>query len=150
MVEIALSRFADEIDEIMQVISREFTRQHLGMFYKDKITLPQFLILNFLCREGASRMTILAKTMKVTTAAMTGIVERLVRDGYAQRDYDPKDRRIVKIKLTPQGNALVKKVIQQKRRMIIKIFSKISESDRQHYLRILRQVKDTLGKEDVR
>jgi DNA-binding MarR family transcriptional regulator len=92
-------------------------------------------------------MTHLARLMRVTTAAMTGIVDRIVREGYVVRTYDADDRRIIKIKLTVKGQDLVKKINEQKRNMVIKTFGKISERDRQEYLRILMQIKDILSKE---
>jgi DNA-binding MarR family transcriptional regulator len=79
---------------------------------------------------------------------MTGLVDRLVRDGYAARGPDLKDRRIIKIKLNPSGNELVRKINAQRREMIIKIFGKISSSDREDYLRILKQIKEILAKEE--
>ncbi len=63
------------------------------------------------------------------------------------RVYNPEDRRIIKIKLTPQGNTLVKKINQHRRQMVINIFGKLSEPDRREYLRILIQIKDKLTKE---
>ena len=145
MRELSLSEFADRLNEIMPVVIKEFSRHQVNELYRGKITLPQFLILNFLSQQNESRMTDLAHFMHVTTAAMTGIVDRLVRDNYALRAYDPKDRRIIKINLTPKGSLLVKKINQQRRRMIINIFGRISENDRRDYLRILRQIKDILS-----
>jgi DNA-binding MarR family transcriptional regulator len=139
----SLSEFADKMNEIMPVIMKEFSRRHMSE-YKGKITLPQFLILGFLHVNDESKMSDLAHFMNVTTAAMTGIVERLVRDGYLVRVYDDKDRRIIKVKLTLEGNGLVKEINQHKRQMLIKIFSDISVADRRQYLRILTQIKDIL------
>ncbi|MDP2830661.1 MAG: MarR family transcriptional regulator, partial [Candidatus Omnitrophota bacterium] len=99
-------------------------------------------------RQGASKMTDLAKYMQVTTAASTGIVERLVRQGYVQRAYDQNDRRIVRIKLNAKGTELLKKISQQRTQSVTRIFSQISEDDRAQYLRILMQVKDILDKEE--
>ena len=147
MVPLSLSEFADRMQEIMPVIFREFASRHSSELFKVKITMPQFLVLNFLNVSGESKMKDLAQGMYVTTAAMTGIVDRLVRDSFVQRTYDPEDRRIIKIRLTPKGLKLVKKVNQQRRQMIVRIFGKIPESDRQDYLRILTQVKDVLNKE---
>ena len=146
MLQESLLEFANKINEVMPVIIREFARRQANELYKGKITLPQFLVLDFLNRQGESQMTHLANFMHVTTAAMTGIVERLVRDGYAVRVYDIKDRRIIKVKLTSKGNELVKRINQQRQRMIIKIFGNISEADRKDYLRILMQIKDILAK----
>ena len=94
-------------------------------------------------------MTDLARFMGVSTAAMTGIVDRLVRDGYAVRTFYPHDRRIIKVKLTTRGGELLRKVNQQRRQMLIKIFGRISETDRREYLRILMQIKDILTKEKI-
>lgn len=148
MVEISLLEFADKMNQVMPMIIKEFIRRQANELYKGKITLPQFLILEFLHRENESKMTSLAHFMKVTTAAMTGIVDRLVRDGYVLRAYDPEDRRIIKVRLTARGTELVKKISEQRRKMVIKIFGRISEADRYDYLRILMQIKDILAKEN--
>jgi len=145
---VSVSEFADRISQIMPVIIKEFARHQTSELYKGKITLPQFLILEFLHRESESKMTTLAHFMHVTTAASTGIVDRLVRDGYAVRIYEPKDRRIIKIRLTTKGSELVRRINQQRKQMIIKIFGKISEADRKNYLRILLHIKDALTKEE--
>ncbi len=147
MLQLPLSEFADKMNEIMPVMIKEFARRQVNELYKGKITFPQFLILEFLHREGELKMTDLARFVNVTTAAMTGIVDRLSRDGYVSRVYDAQDRRIIKIRLTSKGNDLVKKINQQRREMVIKIFGKISEKDRQDYLRILMQIRDILTQE---
>ncbi len=141
---LSLSDFARKMNEVMPVIMREFGRRLINELYKGKITLPQFLLLEFLHREGESKMTALAHFMNVTTAAMTGIVERLVRAGYVVRTYEVQDRRIIKVKLTAQGIDLVKKINQQRCQMVIRIFGKISEADRREYLRILMQIREIL------
>jgi len=147
MVQDTLLEFADKMNEVMPGIIQGFARRQADELYKGKITLPQFLILDFLSQQGESRMTDMAHFMHVTTAAMTGIVDRLVGYGYVARVYDPEDRRIIKIKLTPHGSALVKKINTQRRSMVIKIFGSISETDRQDYLRILMQIRDVLSKD---
>lgn len=146
MLKNGLFKFADKINEIMPVIIQGFSRRQSNELYEGKITLVQFLILNFLSRKCESRMTDIARFMQVTTPAMTGIVARLVRDGYAVRIYDPKDRRIIKIRLTAKAGALVKKINQQRRKTIINVFGNISADDRENYLRILMQITDILSK----
>lgn len=143
----SLLEFADKMNEIMPSLIREFSRRQANELYKGKITLPQFLILDFLLKKDNSKMSDLAHFMKVTTAAMTGIVERLVKYGYVVRGYEPDDRRIIKIGLTSKGKTLVKRIDEQRRKMIINIFGRLSESDRQDYLRILMNVYNVLLKE---
>jgi DNA-binding MarR family transcriptional regulator len=131
----------------MPVIIREFARRQVNELYKGRITLPQFFILNFLHENNESKMTDMACFMRVTTAAMTGLVERLVKSGYCQRVFDPGDRRLIKIRLTAKGQALVRKVNHQRQQMIVKIFGMISEGERNTYLRILMRIRDILLQE---
>ncbi len=142
-----LSEFADKLSSIIPVIMREFARRHISELYKDKITLPQFFILSLVHEKGESRMTDLAHFTKVSTAAITGIVDRLVKYGYVLRVFDPNDRRIIKIKITPKGAGVIRKIIQERRKMIIETFGQIPESERQDYLRILLRIHNILTKE---
>lgn len=145
---ISLSHFADKMGEIMPIMMKEFTRCMATELQRGKVTLPQMMILHFLEVEQEAKMKDLAHFMGVTMAAMTGIIDRLVKSGHCARIYDPKDRRIIKIKLTAKGDNLVKNMNKRKRQMIMKIFGKISETDRHDYLRILLQIKEILLKEN--
>ncbi|MEW6075020.1 MAG: MarR family transcriptional regulator [Candidatus Omnitrophota bacterium] len=144
---LTLSEFADRLSSIFPVMAREFARHYMGDFYSEKITLPQFLVLEFLFLNGESKMKDLALAMHVSTAGMTGIVDRIVRDSYVVRVFDPQDRRIIKIKLTPKGIGLVKRINAQRRKMAMDLFSKISEEERENYLRIVTKIKDALSKD---
>ena len=148
MSEDSILQFADRMNELMPEVIQGFARRQADELYKGKITLPQFLILDFLNREGESRMTDMARFMHVTTAAMTGIAERLVSAGYAARLYSPQDRRIIRIKLTARGSDLVRRINEQRRKMIVSIFGNISEDDRRDYLKILMQIKVILTRDD--
>lgn len=143
-----LSEFADEINRILPAVMSEFVKRYASGLNKVKVTLPQFFILNFLDEKGEAKMSELASIMQVTTAAMTGVVDRIVKYGYVKRVYDPEDRRIIKVRLTPKGKELVNKVNLQRKQMLISIFGKLSEKDRQDYLRVLRSIKDVLTKEE--
>ncbi|MFA5087584.1 MAG: MarR family transcriptional regulator [Candidatus Omnitrophota bacterium] len=143
----SISDFADRISEILPIMMREFLKKQVSEVYRGKLTLPQFLVIDFLDKQGQTKMKDIAAFMNVTMATTTGIVERLVREEYVERLFDPRDRRIIKIKLTGKGCSLIKKIQQNRREMIIKVFGKISEKDRENYLRILRQVRDIVLQE---
>ena len=144
MARMPISEFADRINEILPFIMRESIRQQAGEFYKTRITIPQFAILDYLHRQGEPKMTDISKMLNVTTAAVTGIVDKLVKYGYVTRKSDPEDRRIIKIKITAKGNDMVKRLIEHRRRMIVDMFSKVSEEERDAYLRILTHIKEQL------
>ena|SRR3989338_6627241 len=142
-----LAEFADKMNEVMPVLIQGFARRQANELYKGKITLPQFLILDFLNKKGECKMTEIARFMHVSTAAMTGIVERIKRCNYVQRVYEPSDRRIIKVRLTYKGRELVKKVNRQRRNMIVDIFAKISQREREQYLNILMRILNIMTEE---
>jgi len=115
---ISLQEFADKISDIMPVIAKEFSKRNTNELCRGKITLPQLLILGFLYRNGDSKMSTIANYMTVSTAAMTGMVDRLTRYGYVKREHEPGDRRIINTRLTEKGARLVEKINIQRRQMI--------------------------------
>ena len=141
MTKISLSEFADKVSEVMPSIMREFLKRQGTGFHKVKLTPPQFIVLDLLYRRRESKMTEMARLLNVTTAAMTGIVDRLVRDGYAVRANEPADRRIIKIKLTQKGTSTAKRILEERRRMIMKMFSVVSQAERGQYLKILEHIR---------
>ena len=150
MPNLSIEEFSEKVCEIMPAISREFYKQQTREFYKMKITMPQFVVLEILNHKGESRMTDLARAINVSTAAMTGIVDRLVRDGYIARANDPDDRRIIKVDLTAKGARAVKNIIDQRKTIFTKIFSVLSENEREKYLEILVTVRNRLKEQGDR
>jgi len=138
----SLEEFANRVVELMPAIMSGFFKQQTADFYKMKITLPQLVVLGVLDKHGETRMSDLAGLMNVTTAAITGIADRMVRDGYLVRASDPEDRRIVKVKLTAKGISIAQKADDHKKKMMMKMFGMISEGERKEYLKILEHIHD--------
>jgi len=57
-------------------------------------------------RQGLTSPGELARKIRVTPAVVTGLIDRLVRQGFVQRDPDPEDRRRLKLALTESGLAV--------------------------------------------
>lgn len=149
MAKDSITDFADKLLAVMPVVAREFSRKQKDEFTTGKITVPQFLVLEYLSRSGESKMTDLARFLSVTTAAMTGIVERLVRYGYISRLSDPQDRRIIKVRLTSKGSTRVESTACERRKMIINIFSKITQAERDDYLKVLLHIHQILNNQET-
>jgi DNA-binding MarR family transcriptional regulator len=77
-----------------------------GLRVSFDITLPQFDLLAALhdAPEGMT-MTQLSQRMMVSNGNVTGVVERLERDGDVQRESKPGDRRSSVIRLTAAGRS---------------------------------------------
>lgn len=147
MPELTLSEFADRVGELMPMIMKEYARHQMREIYKLKITMSQLFVLDLLNHSGESKMSDMAKLLNVTTAAMTGIIGRLVRDGYVMRLSEPHDRRIIKVKLTGKGARVIKDMIERRKEIMMKMFGSISVQEREEYLKILSHVEEHLRDE---
>lgn len=144
MTGLSLQEFADQMAEIMPMMMREFFKHQTSKFYKTRLTMPQFAVLDIINRSGRLKMSDLAGIMHVTTAAATGIIDRLFRDGYIKRETDPEDRRIVMVRLTAKGAAVINDAVEKRKKMTIKIFGMISQEEREEYLKILKHIAEHL------
>jgi DNA-binding MarR family transcriptional regulator len=66
--------------------------------------------INIIENSGGLTAGELAKEAGLTTGAVTGVIDRLERAGYAKRVSDPADRRRVKLEVTPKFYARADKI----------------------------------------
>lgn len=73
---------------------------------KYNLTAAQALIINTLSEENGITFQQLAERVRLSSATLTGIVDRLEKIGFVERLPNPDDRRSTKISLTEKGSAL--------------------------------------------
>lgn len=95
----SLRRIFKAIQDYSQEVSKEFG-----------ITGPQLWALNtiYYANEIIS-LGELSKKMYLHPSTITGLADRLEKKGYVLRDRGQKDRRVVKLQLTPKGRRLIRK-----------------------------------------
>jgi DNA-binding MarR family transcriptional regulator len=73
----------------------------------DGLSLTAAATLATLERSGPCRLTALAAHEGVTQPAMTQLVDRLQGMSLLERTQDPADGRVVQVRITPEGKALL-------------------------------------------
>ncbi len=77
---------------------------------KGNVSFPQFFLLTYLSSEEYLTMSDIAKKMGHSTAAATGLVDRLEKLGYVDRVHAAEDRRKIMVRITSKGTQLVSKM----------------------------------------
>jgi DNA-binding MarR family transcriptional regulator len=90
----------------------------------------------------------LARFLGISRPAATGLIDRLLAQEMVRREEDPQDRRMVRVSITAKGRRAVKTIWEQKRRMIVDVFGRISPNDRAQYLATVEQVVRILGEKE--
>jgi len=100
------------IFETMQSLRRIFkTVQDYSqeVYKKFGVTGPQLWALKTISENGSLSLGELSKKMYLHPSTVTGVVDRLEKKGYVVRNRVEKDRRVIKVQLTPKGEGLVGK-----------------------------------------
>jgi DNA-binding MarR family transcriptional regulator len=74
------------------------------------ITLPQVLLLNHVAHGRATSPSEVAKAMRVSLAAVSQMIDRLVQQGLLERAEDPVDRRRKILATTTGAESLLRKL----------------------------------------
>ncbi|UUX48581.1 MarR family transcriptional regulator [Nisaea acidiphila] len=106
------------------------------------LTLPRFEILAVLQRsETGLRMTDLSSRLMVSNGNVTGIVERLVQDGLAERVPVPDDKRASIVRLTYKGEAVFAEMADVHERWVDGLLSSISGAEADAMIQRLTRVR---------
>ena len=99
------------------------------------------MVLNFLGEEDRILPSVLRQKLQITSATMTGILDRLEKLDLIIRQPHPNDRRAILVYLTAQGAQLAKKI---NRIMIVaneEFLVKFKTKDAQSFRSFLKQVQ---------
>jgi DNA-binding MarR family transcriptional regulator len=94
----------------IDVLARHLDQQIMREIGRFGLGSTEFKLLLALLRQGPtyeSAPTDLARTLMLTSGAMTNLLDRMETAGYVTRAPDPRDGRGVRVRLTDQGHAVI-------------------------------------------
>ena len=109
-----------------------------------ELSLRQLTVL-YAIRQGVSSPGILARRLLVTPAVITGLLDRLERQGYVRREAEPDDRRRLRMVPTEAGLAVSLRVRQALTRELAAQFASASPAELKELGRALNLVERALG-----
>lgn len=101
---------AGRLADFIMLTQRSFLLDLSKELNKGSVSFAQFFLLGYLAKEDYLTMTDISKKMGHSTAAATGLVDRLEKLGYVQRLHASDDRRKVMVQVTRKGIDLVDKM----------------------------------------
>ncbi len=133
---------AERLAEIITVLQRKFLLHLSKELARGDVSFPQYFLLGFLCQHPSLSMSEIAKKMERTTAATTGLVDRLETLGCLKRAHSTVDRRKILVQITKDGVALVAQIKRDVVASILEIFELLTPSERVSWLRIYEKIFD--------
>lgn len=131
---------AERLAEIITALQGRFILTLSEELENRSISFPQYCVLDFLSRSGALTMSDIASKMGSTTAAATGMVDRLEKNGYVSRIGHRGDRRQCFVEITEAGVVLVGKIHAEILENILEIMIILEPSEAKTWLQISQKI----------
>ncbi len=100
------------LHEWTEIFMRRSGRDFKRFMDDTGLSFSQLMVLMRLYHGGRSGVTELGTQLRITNAAASQSIDRLVHLGLIERGEDPNDRRAKKLALTRKGEALIQKSIE--------------------------------------
>ena len=118
-----------QIIEAQGRMNRVIRERTLDSWVKLNLTIPQLKSLFYISRHGRVNLSGLASGIRVTPANVTGIVDRLVEQGFLTRAPDSDDRRVSWLSVTDRGKTLINDLREGRVQEMRRILDKLTEEE---------------------
>ncbi|MNI22798.1 Multiple antibiotic resistance protein MarR [compost metagenome] len=127
---------------LMKRTSQEWNKRMI-----DNLTMSQYGILYRLNISGMQKVSELAESMCITSGAITGVTDKLIAAGYAERHRDEHDRRVVYVQITEAGKIMVQLMRERQQETLSAFFEHLPLEDVQHLRRIFSKVLEQINED---
>jgi len=120
---------AGRLADFIMFTQRSFLLNLSKELNKGNVSFAQFFLLGYLANENYLTMTDISKKMGHSTAAATGLVDRLEKLGYVQRLHASEDRRKVMVQITRKGIDLVDRMREDITGSLVDLMSDLDKDE---------------------
>ena len=137
------SEIKPEIDSILEAIlylyteSRRLTKE---LARQVDLTGPQLTVLKMLEGLGDLSLSELSERIRAQNSTVTGIIDRMEREGLVLRARSTEDRRVVKIKLTDKGSKIARAIAVEPMEIFRGALESLSAGETRELLKILTKI----------
>lgn len=107
-------------------------------------THQQWAVLSILDAAGGNGIPLseLGKNLDVTKGNITGLVDRMERDGLARRKDDPRDRRVIRAIISPKGKRVLSDIQPVKNQWTQRLFQGFTGKEKKDLKSLLDRLMD--------
>jgi DNA-binding MarR family transcriptional regulator len=141
-----LNEAGENIFEMTMAFKTKFFNPHL-LSKSCEVPPSQIRVLFYLKGHGENTMSTLAHNLHISRPNLTPIIDKLLEDGYVERNANTKDRRILLISLSEKGW----KFLEEMNKMVIENFKErikslsdeeivVLNESAKHFLEIMKKI----------
>lgn len=117
--------------------------KHNIFFNKYDLSLSKFNLLVILYNDpdGCLMLSEIGKLMLVTRSNITGLIDRLEKQGFVARQRHKEDRRIIMSVLTEQGREITKKIIDEYKTWSKNSMAMLNDDEKREMINLLKKTQ---------
>lgn len=106
------------------------------------LTTTQFFLLTALYEEEDISISALAQKVVLDKATLTGLIDRLERDGFVTRQTSHEDRRTVRVRLTPKAEELRETLTDLYHHINRRFLSLLTKEERETFEQVVSKIEN--------
>jgi len=137
------------LEELLALIDRmtaTIFRLTANQMEKADLSPNRFNALRALGGDEQLTMSGLAERLKVSTAAVTSIVDKLENEKFVRRARSKEDRRQIFVEITPRGREAVHRILDVRTDFIRYMFNNLSAEMQQNWIELYREFNTLLNR----
>jgi DNA-binding MarR family transcriptional regulator len=134
--------------ELLWNINRRIGKRLAPLAQAEGMSMTELVVLYKAHKAGSPRVTALAEDLGVPPSTLTGVLDRLVDQGWLERDRDPDDRRAVVVRSTEKLGELVRNLKQALSRIVERALRDLPAETRERLGVDLAAVLECLDREE--
>lgn len=135
-------RDVDRIVEAIIYLYTESRRVTKDVARAHGLTGPQVTAIKLLEGVGDLSLSALSERMSAKNSTITGLVDRLERDGLVQRTRSQADRRVTVVRLTPKARRLAEQIPVTSMEIFASALRSLGREERDQLRKLLRKLTD--------
>lgn len=133
-----------ELSETIFALYAQGRRMNQRLAAQHGLTAQQLAALSLLAHAGPTSLGELGERMRTGASTLTGIVDRMEREGIVARERSAEDRRVWRVTLTARGKALAAQVETTPGGVVREALSALAPAERRELGRLLGKLSSAV------
>jgi DNA-binding MarR family transcriptional regulator len=133
------------VNAMLSHVHRRSAGDSLALMTEAGLTMPQLVTLHMLAHAGGRSVGGIAACLRLSAAATSHLLDRLVQAKLIGRTEDPEDRRQKRLVITEAGRRLVERVNTERTREVSAVLARLSAALRRQFADVLVRVIEELA-----
>lgn len=139
----------NQTDHLMGKLHRSLRRNYDRQLKNFGLTPCQFDVLFSLWGEDGIVLSELGRRVSRDSPTITGVVDRMEKKMLVKRTRDERDRRVVKVVLTPKGKNMQEQLSTTKKLILEKITNNLSQQEINQLVTLLDKMMKNVEREEL-